>query len=285
LFAGLPPGHPFFDQLGFMRAEDLPAYEATLARVAGVGLSSAMAADRIMLLGLAFHYLEPRHRLGLLSENIRGRVVAARVRLRDELPRELAHLLAFYDPCAYNAGANLEDNILFGRIAARIADGPRRARGAIRAVLDELHLGRPVLEAGLRFNVGPGGKRLSIAQRQKIGLARALLERPHLLIVNRGLGALGARGQKAILERVLALAKGSSTAPRFSIFWVVATPAHAAAFDRVLVLEDGRIVENGNPELLLRGESRLAKLIGGEGGPLRTLQSNAAEGRLEHEHR
>jgi putative ABC transport system ATP-binding protein len=285
LFSGLPPGHPFFDQLGFMRAEDLPAYEASLARVAGDGLSSAMAADRIMLLGLAFHYLEARHRLGLLSESIRGRVVAARGRLRDELPRDLAHLLAFYDPCAYNAGANLEDNILFGRIAARIADGSRRAREAIRSALDELQLRRPVLEAGLRFNVGPGGKRLSIAQRQKIGLARALLKRPDVLIVNHGLSALGARSQRAIIERLLALARGSTASPGFSVLWVVATAAHATAFDRVLVLEDGRIVENGRPELLLRGESRLAKLIGGADGPVGSLPSNAAQGRLEHEHR
>jgi putative ABC transport system ATP-binding protein len=170
-------------------------------------------------------------------------------------------------------------------MAAHIADGPRRAREAIRAVLDELDLGRAVLEAGLHFNVGPGGKRLSLAQRQKIGLARALLKRPDLLIVNRGLGALGARGQKAIMERVLALATGSNTSPPFSIFWVVATPAHAAAFDRVLVLEDGRIVENGSPERLLRGESRLAKLIGAPQDRMQGLGSTAEKGRLEHEHR
>jgi putative ABC transport system ATP-binding protein len=285
LFGGLAPGHPFFDQLGFIRAENLPAYEATLARVAGDALSSAPAADRIRLLGLAFHYLEPRHRLGLLSADIRGRVVAARVRLHAKLPRELARLLAFYDPGTYNAGADLEDNILFGRVDAHIADGPRRAHQAIRTVLNELHLDRAVLEAGLRFNVGPGGKRLSIAQRQKIGLARALLKRPDLLIVNHGLGALGARRQRAIIERVLELAKGSNTSPGFSVFWVVASAAHVAAFDRVLVLEEGRIVEDGRPELLLRGESRLAKLIGGADGSICTVQSNAAEGRLEYEHR
>jgi putative ABC transport system ATP-binding protein len=194
-------------------------------------------------------------------------------------------VLAFYEPCTYNAGANLEDNILFGRTAAHVADGPRRAREAIRAVLDELNLRRAVLEAGLRFNVGPGGRRLSLAQRQKIGVARALLKRPDLLIVNRGLGALGARGQKAIMNRVLALATGSNTSPAFSVFWVVATPAHAAAFDRALVLEDGRIVEDGSPERLLRGESRLAKLIGGAQDGIEIVGSTAVKGRLEHEHR
>jgi putative ABC transport system ATP-binding protein len=217
--------------------------------------------------------------LGLLSGDIRGRVVAARIRVHDDLPSELAHLLAFYDPATYNAGADLEDNILFGRIAAGIADGPRRVREAIRAVLDELQLRRAVLEAGLRFSVGPGGKRLSIAQRQKIGLARALLKRPDVLIVNRGLGALGARSQRRIVERVLALAEGSNTSPPFSIFWVVATAAHAAAFDRVLVLEDGRIVENGSPDRLLQSESRFARLIGAADRPIRSLRFYAAEGR------
>ena len=71
--------------------------------------------------------------------------------------------VAFYDPSQYNAGSTLEDNILFGRVAYGIADGPRRVREVVRAVLDELDLRKAVFETGLGFNVGSGGKRLTLA--------------------------------------------------------------------------------------------------------------------------
>ncbi len=100
--------------------------------------------------------------------------------------------VAFYEPERYNAGSSIEANILFGRVTHGIADAATRVRQASRETLDELGLRDIVIAAGLGFVAGPGGKRLTQAQRQKISLARALLKQPDLLVVNRGLGSLSA---------------------------------------------------------------------------------------------
>ena len=73
----------------------------------------------------------------------------------------------------------------------------------VREILDELGLYDDVLDIGLDFNVGVGGRRLTGAQRQKLDLARALLKRADFLILNRPLSALDTRLQDQIVRNVL----------------------------------------------------------------------------------
>ena len=74
-------------------------------------------------------------------------------------------------------------------------------------ILEELGLYDDVLDIGLDFNVGVGGRRLTGAQRQKLDLARALLKRADFFVLNRPLLALDTRLQDQILRNVLEEAK------------------------------------------------------------------------------
>jgi putative ABC transport system ATP-binding protein len=243
LFSTLPPDHPFFDQMSFVKADSLPAYQAMLSRVpAGGAFEAVSREDEAMILSLAFAYVEPRYRLGLLDDETRDMIVAARERVRTGLPEDLKKAIAFYAADDYNAAASLEDNMLFGRISHGVADGARRVRQAIRDVLDELDMRAVVYDAGLGFNVGPGGRRLSAAQRQKLGLARALIKRPDILIANRSLSSLSGRAQGALLERILAAAKEDR---EMAIIVVISDPHLVQHFDRVVEFRDGRIVFDG----------------------------------------
>ncbi len=261
LFADLPPDHPFFEQLTFMTAEEVPDYQSLLQRVAGLDFDEVGPELRAPLLRLSLSYIEPRHRLGLLDEALEKRIVGVRRTIRENIESTHSGAVAFYDPEALNLAASLEDNILFGRVAYGIADGGRRVRDAVGKVLDELDMRYVVYEAGLAFEVGTGGRRLTTAQRQKVGLARALLKRPDLLISNRGLSALGGQDQTKILNRVLELAMGDTNSPGFSIYWVLANPQLAKQFDRVIVFHEGRIAEDGPPNSLLDKQGRLAALV------------------------
>jgi len=262
LFADLPPDHPFFEQLTFMAAEEVPDYQSLLQRAKNMQYDDVGPELRAPLLRLTLVYVEPQHRLGLLDKDLKARIVAARGEIRERIEAEHAGAVAFYDPNALNAAASLEDNILFGRVAYGIANGGRRVREAIAEVLDELEMRHVVYEAGLAFEVGTGGKRLTTAQRQKVGLARALLKRPDLMISNRGLSALSGQNQAMIVRRVLELAKGSEILPRFAVYWVLASPALAKEFDRVLVFDEGRIAEDGAPQKLLENEGSYAAMVG-----------------------
>jgi len=250
LFADLPADHPFFEQVSFMPAEDLPEYEAITKRVQGPELAKASAADQARLLSLPFSYVEPRHRLGLMDEEMETRILEGRRLFRERLPEDLAGAIEFYDPERYNAASTLQDNILLGRVAYGIAGAEERIGDAIRNVLAELELTPSVFRVGLEFNVGSGGKRLNVVQRQKIGLARALIRRPDLLVINRALSAL----EPANLERIIQAMREVTSADgqKTGIYWSLARPSLAYAFDKVVLFEEGRLARQGRPDDVLK---------------------------------
>jgi len=245
LFADLPPDHPFFEQVSFMAAEELPDYDAIVKRVPAGDPASASPADRAKLLGLPFSYIEPRHRLGLLDDDLAGRILKGRTLFREHLPEALRDSIEFYDRDNYNAASSLQDNILLGRIAYGVAGAQDGIGAAIRETLERLVLTEDVFRIGLDYNVGNGGKRLNVAQRQKIALARALLKRPDLLIINRALAALDQASQDQIVQNVRTAV--SREGRRTALFWVVARPEMGEEFDVVLVFEDGRLMRQGQP--------------------------------------
>src|SRR5690606_23499217 len=122
LFADLPPEHPFFEQVDFIGPDDLPLYEAAMARAGTLAMPEVAPSDQQTFLGLSFHYVEPRHRLALLDEDMERRILVARAAFRDGLPDDLRPAIEFYEQDVYNAAASLQDNILLGRIAYGVAD-------------------------------------------------------------------------------------------------------------------------------------------------------------------
>jgi putative ABC transport system ATP-binding protein len=260
LFADLPPDHPFFEQLSFMTAEQIPEYQAALGRVQGQTYDGAGEDDRQLFIRLPFVYIEPRHRMGLIDEALQGLILQARQRFHDEVPPELGSVVEIYDPNAYNRNASIQDNILLGRICYGVAGGEEKVLKIIRLVLAELGLEDSVLRVGLDFNVGTGGKRLSQAQRQKVIFARALLRNPDILIVNRALTALDRPSQNAILKRVLGALSGDG-GRKTGVVWTTPAPAMALEFERVIVMDNGHVVEDGPPHELLKREGFFARLM------------------------
>lgn len=258
IFADLPPGHPFFEQFSFIDADDLPEFKAIIARVDKAGIAGLLETERQALLKLPFDYVETRHRLGLVDDEKQAKIVAARRRIAERLAAEDPEAVAFYRSEAYNAAASLQDNILFGRLAYGQARAAETVGAAMTEVLDALGLRETVMICGLAYEVGVGGKRLSAAQRQKVGLARALLKRPDILIVNDALAVMDSSTQARLLEAVLEYCRGRG------VVWTLQRPAAAEHFDRVLVMSDGRIVEQGRYEELNKPGSALTDMIAAE---------------------
>ncbi len=254
LFADLPPGHEFFEQFSFISADDLPEFRALLGRTGPSG-EGASSEDRSRLMGLPFRLIAARHRLDVLDERLKARIVEARKALRESLPEEARKGIAFFDPAAYNAATTLQDNILFGKIAYGQARAGARVGRLIAEVLDGLDLRRTVIEVGLDFQVGVGGSRLSAAQRQKIGVARALIKRPDVMVVNEATVALDSQSQTRVMEGIFRECAGRT------VIWTLHNPALARQFDRVLVFADGRLVEHGGFGELERSGSLFAEMI------------------------
>jgi ATP-binding cassette subfamily B protein len=150
-----------------------------------------------------------------------------------------------------------EPHLFTGDVAANIAYGrpaatPREIEAAARAVgAVELVRGLP---GGFHEPVGERGQGLSAGQRQLVALARAELVAPDLLLFDEATAALDPATESAVL------AAGDTVTSRRTAVVVAHRLATAARADRIVVLHDGRIAEQGRPADLLAAGGRFTRL-------------------------
>jgi ABC-type multidrug transport system fused ATPase/permease subunit len=113
------------------------------------------------------------------------------------------------------------------------------------AQLDEFVSGLP---DGLETRVGERGIRLSGGQRQRIGIARALYHDPSVLVLDEATSALDSATEHGVMQAVRTL-QGSKTI--IIVAHRLSTVEHC---DRLYRLEQGEIVENGTPGLILSSQ-------------------------------
>ncbi len=244
LFSDLPPGHELFERFSFIAYDDLPRVKEILSRVASSGLSRVAEDDRNLLLRLPFKLIVTKHRLGLIDEPLEDRILEARRQFAASLPDDLRGAIEFFDPARYNKAASLQDNILFGKIASGQALGSAQIGALLHEILEELALRPMVLRIGLDYQVGTGGSRLSAPDRQKVAIARAMLKRPSVLILDQATAVMDPQVQDRLLESVLKSREGHA------VVWVLNRAEQARRFDQVLVMDRGRLVEQGDFDAL-----------------------------------
>ena len=150
-----------------------------------------------------------------------------------------AHIgLVFQDAIVFEA--SLRENIAIARPGATDAEIGEAARAAR---LDDLIAALP---DGLDTLLGERGVRLSGGQRQRLSLARVYLRRPRLLILDEATSALDAQTEKEIVATLAALAQHATTIN------ITHRLALATLADSIVVLDQGRIVEQGPHATLVR---------------------------------
>jgi putative ABC transport system ATP-binding protein len=259
ILGDLPPDHPFFQQGMFLTADQVPEYKSLLQKLSDRRFDAIDERDTDKFIRLSFSYIEPRYRFGLLDAEHMQKIVEARTMFLEGLPEELKEAIQIYDPERYNHATSLLDNMLFGRIAHKQADGAEKIRSVVRKVLDEADLYGEVIDVGLDFNVGAGGRRLTMAQRQKLNVARALLKRADYLIFNRPLSAIDLRTQEKITNAILDQVTKGDWKP--AIIWVLSSPHISRFFQRIVVFDRGKPVEDGSYDGLLTGQGVFAGLL------------------------
>lgn len=242
LFGDLNIDDPFFDQLTYMTADELPEYKETLNRIGNkTDLEQIQSKDRLMIMRLPLAYIEEQNRLGLLTDTLKEKILTARKKLRSKLMELPTSPVSFYERDSYNSSATIQDNVLLGRVSSTVPEGLERVTSAIRDLLEEMHLTDDIFNIGLSFNIGSGGKRLSEVQRQKLHLARILLKKPDIVIINQGLNTLGTREQNEIISMVLDWADKNDS----GVIWMPMNPVFAEHFERTLLFQDGELVADG----------------------------------------
>ncbi len=254
LFADVPSDSELFEQFSFISAEDLPIFHSLLKRTSEDKFDELANEDRILLLSLPFKLIPARHRLGLIDEALQKRVVEARQVLYTELGEDNEYV-SFFDREKFNPAITIQDNILFGRLAYGQARAQSRVGELIRETVEALGLRQQIMTAGLDYDVGISGSRLSLAQRQKLVIARSLLKRPDLLILNEATGPLDPAAEDKIIDNLIDCMKGKG------LIAVLSRVELAERFEHTLVVENGRVVEQGPTRELLTSNGSLASMM------------------------
>jgi ATP-binding cassette, subfamily B, bacterial len=215
--------------------------------------------------------LEPQERIALVGENGQGKTTIAKLLARLYDPTEGQILLdgvdlreydledlwkeigvIFQDFMRYDMTAS--ENIAMGRIEVGNNPFPIRAaamKSFAEPLIKRLPKGYDQL-LGCRFE---GGIELSGGEWQKIALARAHLRNAQILILDEPTAALDARSERDVFERFTELAQGKMTvlvSHRFSTVRMA---------DRILVLENGTVAEQGTHDLLVKGGGHYAEMF------------------------
>ncbi|MFJ9121447.1 ABC transporter ATP-binding protein [Streptomyces sp. NPDC102394] len=155
-----------------------------------------------------------------------------------------------------------QESILFdGTIRENVAYGMDDAdEESVRAALRDANALEFVdrLPQGLDTLVGERGARLSGGQRQRLAIARALIRDPRVLILDEATSALDTRSEALVQQALVRLLRGRTT------FVVAHRLSTVRGADRIVVMGEGRILETGTHEELLRRGGAYTQLHGGQ---------------------
>lgn len=180
----------------------------------------------------------------------RGRILIDDVPL-SQISRAAWHeRIAFVEQNAFLFSGSVRANIAYGRPGASLDE----VRGAAREAQADDFIS--ALDQGYNALIGERGARLSQGQRQRIALARALLRDPDVLILDEATNALDAVTERAV-RQVL------EKKDRRPVVIIIAHRRETIDFaDRVLVLRDGVLVQEGRPQDLAAASGLYAELYG-----------------------
>lgn len=222
------------------RPDDKALHDLSLAIARGetVAVVGPSGAGKSTLFQLALRFYDPQQ----------GRVLVDGVDVRDADPAEVRKRIALVPQETVIFAASARDNIRYGRWDASDEEIVEAARAA------NAHEFLETLPDKYETFLGEGGARLSGGQRQRIVIARALLRDAPLLLLDEATSSLDAHSEQLVQEALERLIKTRTT------IVIAHRLATTRAADRIIVMESGRIVEEGTHSTLNKANGLYASL-------------------------
>jgi ATP-binding cassette subfamily B protein len=230
-----PEGRLAFDHAGFAYVAERPAlHDVTFEVPAGkfAALVGPSGAGKTTIA-----YLVPR-----LYDVQSGRVLVDGIDVRDITMESLGRSIAMVNQEPYHFHTTIAENLRYARPEATDEEVEAAARAA------NIHDFIVDLPWGYQTVVGERGYRLSGGEKQRVAIARALLKDPAILILDEATSSVDSATERAIQEALERLTRGRT------VLAIAHRLSTVLAADIILVVEHGRIVEQGrHQELLAKG--------------------------------
>jgi ATP-binding cassette subfamily B protein len=236
-----------FEDVGFSYTgaqQHLTAVDIDIAAGESVALVGASGSGKSTLLSLLLRHHEPG----------RGRITIDGVELAAGTLASLRAQMAVVpqEPILFNT--TIRENIRLGRLDATDAEVEQAARDA------ELHDLVVSWPQGYDTPVGDRGANLSGGQRQRVAIARAIIRSPAILVLDEATSALDPGTEEAVNATLARLAR------RHTVVSVTHRLRAAMRADRIVVLDKGRVCEQGTHDELLARAGRYAEMWGKQNG-------------------
>ncbi|GAA0776809.1 ATP-binding cassette domain-containing protein [Roseibium denhamense] len=236
-------GEIIFDNVSFSyrNSSTLPVVEnfaLTISPGETVAVVGPSGAGKSTLFSLLMRYYDP----------VDGQIRFDGVALPDFDPQDLRRHIALVPQDTVVFGASIAENIGYGKPEASRAEIEAAAKAALAADFIE------AMPEGYDTIVGERGITLSGGQRQRIAIARAVLKSAPVLLLDEATSALDAESESLVQQALDSLMKGRTT---LVIAHRLATVLKA---DRIVVMDQGKIVESGTHDALSKADGLYAKL-------------------------
>jgi ATP-binding cassette subfamily B multidrug efflux pump len=279
----------FFQQLGVV-AEGMETIAQPITLVDDAGASALdLTKGRVEMIGLSHHYgrgsggldkvdlvVKPGEKIGLIGRSGAGKSTLVKL------------LLRFYDPETGQILIDGQDITKVGQDSLRQNIGMVQQDSALlhRTIRENILYGRPTAtndevvaaakqaqahdfitdladadgRSGYDAQVGERGVKLSGGQRQRIALARVILKNASILLLDEATSALDSEVEAAIQETLYGMMEGKT------VIAIAHRLSTIAEMDRILVMDAGRIVEEGTHDMLLANGGLYADFWGRQSG-------------------
>jgi ATP-binding cassette subfamily B protein len=248
-------GDVHFAQIDFAYPEREPilkGFELTLRAGQTVGVVGATGAGKTTLINLLMRFYDPQV----------GEICLDGHRIQDLRISELRQGVGLVSQSTFLFHGSVRDNIRYGNFEAT---DEQIQESAISA---EAHDFIMALPQGYDTIIGERGQTLSGGQRQRISIARVLLKDPKILILDEATSAVDNETEAALQRSIERIARKRTT---LIIAHRLSTVRQA---DRIIVLDDGAIVEDGDHDALVEAQGQYAHLWSIQTGQLDHTQAS-----------
>jgi ABC-type dipeptide/oligopeptide/nickel transport system ATPase subunit len=244
---------------GLIPSDEIDDYKKILHHIKRRGMKNIKKDQRSRILLTALKFIPNVHRSIELPEALIHRILEGRRRFRENVCTVSPDAVSSCHPSEYLFSQSILTNILFGKLKDNSSD----AQDKINTRIHQLLIGKDLLEdivgMGMQYQVGSKGDNLSGGQQQKLAIARVLLKKPPILIMDEATSGLDNESQARIQQLLDDQWKGRST-----LLAVVHRLDIIKNYDKVAVMKEGKILEMGPYKALMDKQGILYGLVNGK---------------------